>query len=152
MPVGAVRPAGQSPELQWGYVAAGGAQQREYPWGSAAPGTSSQYAIYNCDYPSGTGVCQGSTNIAPVGTPVAGAGLWGQLDLDGEMRQLLRDTENPYQDPCTDCAFIAMPDTSRVTRGAGFEDPAANLPSWVRYSTQAATRDDYLGFRCARTP
>jgi len=33
-------------EAEWEYAAAGGGQQREYPWGSAAPGTANQYAIY----------------------------------------------------------------------------------------------------------
>ena len=47
-------------ESEWEYAAAGGSQQREYPWGSAAPGTGNQYAICqygidNCYYPSGTG-------------------------------------------------------------------------------------------------
>jgi sulfatase modifying factor 1 len=59
-------------EAEWEYAAAGGSQQREYPWGTAAlgtacPGTGCQYAIYNCDYPSGTGSCTGVGNIAPVG-------------------------------------------------------------------------------------
>ena len=33
-------------EAEWEYAAAGGSQQREYPWGSTAPGTANQYAIY----------------------------------------------------------------------------------------------------------
>ena len=43
---------------EWGYAAAGGNEQREYPWGATAPGTANQYAIYNCYYaPAAT--CQG---------------------------------------------------------------------------------------------
>jgi hypothetical protein len=47
-------------EAEWEYAAAGGSQQREYPWGSAAPGTvcpgtGCDYAIYDCYYPSGCG-------------------------------------------------------------------------------------------------
>jgi sulfatase modifying factor 1 len=33
-------------EAEWEYAAAGGSQQREYPWGSAAPGMANKYAIY----------------------------------------------------------------------------------------------------------
>jgi sulfatase modifying factor 1 len=72
-------------EAEWEYAAAGGSQQREYPWGTTAPGTANQYAIYGCYYPSGSGRCAGVTSIAPVGTATLGAGLWGQLDLAGEM-------------------------------------------------------------------
>src|SRR5208337_5313332 len=35
---------------EWEYAAAGVSQQREYPWGSTAPGTGNQYAIYNSQY------------------------------------------------------------------------------------------------------
>ena len=35
-------------EAEWEYAAAGGSQQREYPWGSTDPGTANQYAIYDC--------------------------------------------------------------------------------------------------------
>jgi hypothetical protein len=64
-------------EAEWEYAAAGGSQQREFPWGTAAPGAASQYAIYGCEYPDGTGTCNGVANIAPVGTATLGAGSWG---------------------------------------------------------------------------
>ena len=35
-------------------------------------------------FPAGAnGSCTGLSNIAPVGTPSLGAGLWGQLDMSG---------------------------------------------------------------------
>ena len=40
-------------EAEWEYAAAGGSQQREYPWGSTDPGTANLYAIYGCYYPTG---------------------------------------------------------------------------------------------------
>jgi hypothetical protein len=33
-------------EAEWEYAAAGGAEQRNWVWGTASPGTSSEYAIY----------------------------------------------------------------------------------------------------------
>ena len=47
-------------EAEWENAAAGGTQQREYPWGSTAPGTACpgtgcSYAIYGCYYPNGSG-------------------------------------------------------------------------------------------------
>src|SRR5580658_5584959 len=38
-------------EAEWEYAAAGGRQQRLYPWGAASPGTDNQHAIYGCFYP-----------------------------------------------------------------------------------------------------
>jgi sulfatase modifying factor 1 len=75
-------------EAEWEYAAAGGSEQREYPWGSAAPATANQYAIYGCYYnPDDAGLCTGVANIAPVGTATLGAGRWGQLDLAGDEYQ-----------------------------------------------------------------
>ncbi len=71
------------------FAAAGGTDQRDYPWGTTDPGTANQYAIFgdaqnggSCYYPTGTlTTCTGPGNIAPVGTAYLGAGRWGQLDL-----------------------------------------------------------------------
>jgi sulfatase modifying factor 1 len=68
-------------EAEWEYAAAGGSQQREYPWGSTDPGTGNGYAIYGAHY-TGNVV---PLEIAPVGTPTLGAGRWGQLDLAGDV-------------------------------------------------------------------
>jgi formylglycine-generating enzyme len=88
-------------EAEWEYAAAGGSEQREYPWGSTAPGTANQYAIYDSYY---TG---NSTDIAPVGTATLGAGLWGQLDMAGELFEWNLDWYYAiYVDPCTDCAYL----------------------------------------------
>jgi formylglycine-generating enzyme required for sulfatase activity len=34
-------------ETEWEYAAAGGSEQRDYPWGWTLPGASEQYAIYD---------------------------------------------------------------------------------------------------------
>src|SRR5580693_6419764 len=94
-------------ESEWEYAAAGGSQQRDYPWGSTDPGTANQYAIYNCNYPNGSGGCTDLSSIAPVGTATMGAGVWGQLDLVGEVWQWTADWYRvAYVDPCVDCADL----------------------------------------------
>jgi formylglycine-generating enzyme required for sulfatase activity len=140
-------------EAEWEYAAAGGSQQREYPWGSAAPGTASQYAIYGCYYPNGSGACQPtSVNIAPVGTAALGAGLWGQLDLTGEVYQWTLDTFADYVDPCKDCASLSATLPDRVRRGGAFGyDETALTPS-LRSHIAPTHRDGNFGFRCARVP
>jgi sulfatase modifying factor 1 len=151
-------------EAEWEYVAAGGGQQRPFPWGSAAPGTTCpgtgcQYAIYNCDYPNGSGSCSGVANIAPVGTAPLGAGLWGQLDLAGGVNEWTLDWYAAYT-ACTDCANLATPTDctnvstpcERVTRGSAYEDSEVGLlPAGRGYSVPTYTYGA-LGFRCARMP
>ncbi|HEY1535361.1 MAG TPA: hypothetical protein VGF76_15145, partial [Polyangiaceae bacterium] len=55
------------------------------PGAPRRPGTDNRYAIYGCYYPDMSGYCTGLVNLAPVGTASLGAGLWGQLDLTGNV-------------------------------------------------------------------
>jgi formylglycine-generating enzyme required for sulfatase activity len=138
-------------EAEWEYAAVGGSQEREYPWGSTAPGTANQYAIYGCDYPNGSGSCSGVTNIAPVGTTILGAGLWGQLDLMGELVEWNLDWYATYVGPCTDCAYLTAA-TNRVYRGGAHFDSLPLTPVFRNGGAPPTTRDNSLGLRCARTP
>lgn len=139
-------------ESEWEYAAAGGSQQREYPWGSTPPGTSNQYAIYGCYYPSGSGECNGSSSVAPVGTAPLGAGLWGQVDLAGNVWQWSLDSVvSAYADPCVDCAYLTA-DGDRAFRGGSFGYDATGLLPPHRSQLDPTQRDGYIGFRCARAP
>jgi len=144
-------------EAEWEYAAAGGSQQREYPWGAIAPGTASQYAIYGddgyCYYPSGwvDVACTGVTNIAPVGTAKRGEGRWGQLDMAGEVFEWTMDGSAPYTDPCTNCANLTST-ANRVLRGGFFGVTATGLLPSYRYDDPPSVRSGSYGFRCARTP
>ena len=136
-------------EAEWEYAAAGGSQQLEYPWGSVDPGTSNEYAIYDCNYPIGSGRCTGVANIAPVGTATLGAGRWGQLDLAGELTEWNLDWYAAYAN-CTDCADVTV-SASRVTRG-GLYSYLAWLPPTRSEGETPSGRGPNIGFRCARTP
>jgi formylglycine-generating enzyme required for sulfatase activity len=139
-------------DAEWEYAAAGGSQQREYPWGTTAPGTASQYAIYDCYYPTGLQNCSsslGTGSIAPVGTPTAGAGLWGQLDMAGDVNEFTVDWYATYVDPCTDCANLTAA-TGRVIRGGNFSNVLQPPPS--RYNDSPSFRNFDQGLRCARSP
>ena len=133
------------------YAAAGGNAEREYPWGATDPGTGNRYAIYGCDYPSGGGACTGVANIAPVGTPAHGAGLWGQLDLAGDLWEWNLDGYADYVDPCVDCANLTA-DSQRVARGGDFNTGASRLSSALRHPNNPSDPGAYAyGIRCARS-
>ena len=141
-------------EAEWEYAAAGGNQQREYPWGSIEPGTMSQYAIYDLYFSTGR-----STAIAPVGFASLGAGLWGQLDLVGDLSEWNLDWFAMYGDPCGDCAIVTQPMIlypERVARGGNaiYSEYAMIWSSFggALDAVVPSNRLDYVGFRCARTP
>jgi formylglycine-generating enzyme required for sulfatase activity len=138
-------------EAEWEYAAAGGAEEREYPWGSTDPGTGSLYLISDCNYPTGSGACSGFANIAPVGTATAGAGRWGQLDLAGELAEWTLDWYAPYVDPCTDCVYLT--DFSyRVVRGGSFGTDTEDIFPTARDGDLPDSRNAFYGVRCARGP
>ena len=134
------------------YAAAGGNEQREYPWGSTAPGTGNKYAIYNFNYPSSSGKCSGVRCIAPVGTASLGAGRWGQLDMAGELWEM--NLDGYANTACTaNCADTSSGNKSG--RGGSVTDIATPyLHGWyiVDGSGLPVGRDILTGFRCARTP
>jgi formylglycine-generating enzyme required for sulfatase activity len=141
-------------EAEWECAAAGGNEQREYPWGSDPPGTSNHYAIYGCYGGGGTGpsTCTGVSNIAPVGFASQGAGRWGQFDLAGELWEWNVDLfANNYVIPCVDCAYLANT-SSRVLRGGNFYMYSSYLAPANRNSNYPPVRYFHIGFRCARTP
>jgi sulfatase modifying factor 1 len=142
-------------EAEWEYAAAGGGQQRKYPWGSTDPGNLNEYAIYGCFYGDAgdpTGSCTGATNIAPVGTATLGGGFWGQLDMAGEVFEWNLDWYAPYVDPCVDCASLSST-TVRVIRGGNYGGTSLNLQSANRdFFEDPGDHDSVIGFRCARSP
>jgi formylglycine-generating enzyme required for sulfatase activity len=140
-------------ESEWEYAAAGGSDQREYPWGQADPGTTNQYAIYGCNYGGGGGTCATIASIAPVGAATAGAGLWTQLDLVGDLLVWNLDWYASAYDACVDCVYPTPGSlAARVVRGADFTSTGGLLYPAVRSSQPPADRERVIGFRCARVP
>jgi sulfatase modifying factor 1 len=144
-------------QAEWEYAAAGGDQQREYPWGEIEPGGDTQYAIYECDYSGGE--CAVGQSLAPVGTTVLGAGRWGQYDLAGSLAEWNLDWVEmfpPYPDPCTDCALLNPPDPppppDRIIRGGAFDDNGVFINPWYVDYDDPQGRANGVGFRCARPP
>jgi len=133
------------------YAAAGGSEQRAYPWGAAFPSGSTALAVFGC-YLNANGNCTGFTNIAPVGSVAAGNGRYGQADLAGNVAEWFLDWDGPYANSeCDDCAYL-QPTIGRIQRGGSFFYYASLLPSTYHEGVPPAARSFDLGVRCARTP
>jgi formylglycine-generating enzyme required for sulfatase activity len=129
-------------EAEWNFAAAGGDEQRVYPW-SSPPSSSAiddDHAVY----------CGGSCALAPVGSrsPV-GDGRWGQADLAGDVWEWNLDWMQDYALPCVDCAAVGD-GMFRIARGGGSKTPANTLLAGARSWGTPSERDSFFGFRCAR--
>jgi formylglycine-generating enzyme required for sulfatase activity len=140
-------------EAEWNYAAAGGGEQRNYPWGNLEPNPA--YAVYDC---MGDGSPAGNcafTDILKVGSKPAGDGKWGQTDLVGSMAEWNLDWyADPYPTstiPCDDCANMQSA-SYRVRRGGSWSGDASYLLSSLRGYDVPVFRHHGLGARCARTP
>jgi formylglycine-generating enzyme required for sulfatase activity len=142
-------------EAEYVYAAAGGSEQRRFPWGSSDPGKSNEYAIYGCNYPDGSGTCDGTVrNLASVGSAKLGAGRWGHLDLVGNLMEWYLDYfAQSYVSPCTDCAYLAD-GSGRAPRDGYYGSNEVNLllSAYRNNGFYPANRFYSSGFRCARTP
>ena len=139
-------------EAQWNYAAAGGGEQRAYPWSN--PPTDVTIGCFYADYDFGSYCVDPPIGaVARVGSESpAGDGKWGQSDLAGNVYEWMLDWNASYSNPCNDCADLTVA-TNRTVRGGGFVDGAMVLRGANRDGIVAPT-DRYadVGARCARMP
>lgn len=146
-------------EAEWNYAAAGGDEQRAYPW-SSPPRTLTldpSYASYgdgmnngiNC-FGDGLSACT-LADIIAVGTKPLGNGRWQHSDLAGTVWEWTLDWHSVvYPTPCTNCANL-IATSSRVIRGAGFKNAPISLRTGSRFGSLPSERSSSTGFRCARS-
>jgi len=140
-------------EAEQNYAAAGGSEQRVYPWSFPADAAviDPTYANYGC-------TDAGLMCIDAVGAhSPRGDGRWGQADLVGSMLEWQLDwgAPNTYSVPCTDCALlIDVADAGmRSDRPlGGFSYPANLQYTYLRNSDPPASLTAARGMRCARSP
>jgi formylglycine-generating enzyme required for sulfatase activity len=140
-------------EAEWNYAAAGGDEQRRYPWSKPPSSTTidATLAVYDCKG-DGEPACS-PEDILRVGSksPVGDA-KWEHADLAGSVWEWALDGyEKPYKNPCTNCA-ITQASSSRVLRGGSWGFNAAVLLSSGRFDRDPKDRFYDIGARCARKP
>jgi sulfatase modifying factor 1 len=130
-------------DAEWNYAAAGGAEQRHYPW-SMSPFSSETidktYAVYSAVFPASVG------SRSPKGD-----GKFGQADMAGNLSELVQDYYFTYPSTCVDCATLS-PVTTGIARGGNFDSTAADVLTSAYFTDGRTTRDFTIGARCARSP
>lgn len=129
---------------EWNYAAAGGKQQRPYPWGTETPDMVG--VVDNCSSSFATCVRRGGS------TSPESDGLYGQADLAGNMAEWTLDYYAELATPCADCAVVSIADDSygRDVRGGSFASDAADLVTTYRIGYAPGVPLNTVGIRCAR--
>jgi formylglycine-generating enzyme len=131
-------------EAEWNYAAAGGDEQREYPWSTPASTGSTYVSSCTAD---GDQLCEVS-DLFQVGNPPAGNGKWGHANIMSNLAEWVLDWDGAYGVPCINCAATGA-GTKRILRGGSI---ASLDKTTIRRSESPNVRADVRGVRCARNP
>ncbi|MGE0326956.1 MAG: formylglycine-generating enzyme family protein [Polyangiaceae bacterium] len=127
-------------EAEWEYAAAGGDEERLYPWG---------FEYQACDQSSDEDC---GDQLAAVGSYPRGAARWGQMDLGGSLKELLLDTYAPYSGAAATDPLNTQEQQQFVVRGSSFAAPVARLRVAGRAHTSGHMREASIGVRCVFLP
>lgn len=124
-------------EAEWEYVAAGGDENRLFPWGKDAPSSALLY--------------RGTWPIPDVGAYTKGSSRWGTFDQAGSVWEWVLDSNHTY--PMGECEVCgsAQPDSAtnkRGARGGHFGDVDDMFRSASRHHVLTDYRASQVGARC----
>lgn len=125
-------------EAEWA-VAAGGGDERLYPWlTDLGEAIEARHAQFSSDAP------------APVGSHPDGKGAFLHDDLAGNVEEWVADVfETRLEGGCVEC-LQRNTGRDRVLRGGSFVDQSDRLRNVARRGALGATARATSGFRCAR--
>jgi formylglycine-generating enzyme required for sulfatase activity len=135
-------------EAEWEYAAAGGDENRMYPWGSAPP---------DCPLANSEPACGGA--VADVGDRPAGDGRWAHAQLAGNVSEWVFDyygntwaADNYAKTAGEPGCGHGPPAIARVSRGGhfGLLGQASDVRAAARGALDMFDRSAYIGVRCAR--
>ncbi len=135
-------------EAEWNYAAAGGDEQRRYPWGNEDPGQDTALAVYGCYGKLGP-LCDVKA-LREVGSANLGDARWGHADLAGNVWEWVFDANSEYTAECDNCAATEG-NGNRIFRGGSFYNISVYLLSGNRVDSDPAGRSQDFGFRCAKS-
>ncbi|MDC0721493.1 formylglycine-generating enzyme family protein [Nannocystis bainbridge] len=129
-------------ETEWNYAAAGGNEQRLFPWGAGA--ATAARANFGCD--TATEACP----LPAVGSTPQGDGKWGHADLAGNVAEWVLDFHGTLTPECRDCAILQDETFGREARGGDFAHTEMEMTTTFRIGYAADSGQTFVGFRCAR--
>jgi len=135
-------------EAEWNYAAAGGAEQRAYPWSN--PPSDINVACPQANIAPSTVPCVNRTTRVGSLSP-AGDARWGHADMAGNAIEWVLDWYAAYPLPCDDCANLT-PAALRVFRGGsyGFDQTLARTAYRNSAAGDPTMAHGDFGVRCAR--
>ncbi|MFC1643369.1 formylglycine-generating enzyme family protein [Myxococcota bacterium] len=132
-------------EAEWEYAAAGGSDNRLYPWGSAPP------TRFCANYSEGA-----NSPLTAVGSTPQGNGRWAHSDLSGSLWEPVLDR---YWDQyyagtalgCSDCSNLSLLNGYGPSyRGGSWDHEDYTLRAANRFSFAPNGRNGSQGVRCVR--
>jgi formylglycine-generating enzyme required for sulfatase activity len=127
-------------EAEWNFAAAGGDEQRFYPWSDPPSSTTidSTYAVY------------ATSGALFVGSRSKHPARWGHEDLSGNIGEWVKDYDGPYPVPCDNCEDLGQGGVApHIYRGGSWQHPVDQVNTTYRAFPSFGP---HTGFRCARDP
>lgn len=128
-------------EAEWNYAAAGGSDQRVFPWSDATDDNSIS---------AGTNVNYQAASIGRAGLLSAGNGKWGHSDLAGNAEEWVLDSyADTYATNCADCGD-PDPGATHSIRGGNFATVSWDQVTAAARNNLSSGYYPTSGVRCAR--